>query len=123
MKVECGVMYVDEKNILMGLRSKIGKFPGYWEFPGGKCEKGETLEECLHREWKEELNLQISIQKRIYSWINDENIECHFFIGRVLDLENLKTNVHEKVICQQPEELYHLRLFEGDEKILELLKP
>ncbi len=121
MKIACGVMYVDEKKILMGLRNKTGKHPNYWEFPGGKCEKGETLEECLHREWKEELNLQISIKKRIYSYVNEECEECHFYIGRVLDLENLKTNVHEKVVCEEPEELYKLRLFEGDEKIIELL--
>ena len=65
MNVACGVMYDKAGNILMGLRKENGPNPNYWEFPGGKQEEGESLEECLHREWKEELNLQIDIQKKI----------------------------------------------------------
>ena len=121
MKVACGVMYVDDYRLLMGLRSEHGKHPNYWEFPGGKCENDETIEECLHREWKEELNLTISIERRIYSWVGEENIECYFYIGKVLDLENIKMNVHQDIIYGKPEELIKLRLFEGDENILELL--
>lgn len=121
MKVACGVMYVDDDRLLMGLRSEHGKHPNYWEFPGGKCENDETIEQCLRREWKEELNLTISIERRIYSWVGEENIECYFYIGKVLDLENVKMNVHQDIIYGKPEELIKLRLFEGDENILELL--
>ena len=57
--VACGIMFNEKKQILMGKRSTNGTFPGIWEFPGGKVEYGETVSECLSREWKEELNLSI----------------------------------------------------------------
>ncbi len=38
-----------------------GEFKGGWEFPGGKIEPGETSEEALVREIKEELNVEISV--------------------------------------------------------------
>ncbi|MFA9397625.1 MAG: (deoxy)nucleoside triphosphate pyrophosphohydrolase [Clostridiaceae bacterium] len=40
-----------------------GEFKGGWEFPGGKVEPNETLEQALCREIKEELDTQINIDK------------------------------------------------------------
>ena len=76
--VACGIMFDTEGNILMGLRDSRGPNPNYWEFPGGQIKHNETLEECLRREWAEELNLHISID-RFLCTTTYNNISCHFF--------------------------------------------
>lgn len=121
MKVACGVMYDRNGKILMGFRSEKYANPNYWEFPGGKCERGETLEECLHREWKEELNLTIEIDKLLHTSKVDF-VECYFFIGKIKDIENLQIKVHKYIGFYEVSELHNLRLFEGDEKIIDILK-
>ena len=44
-----------ENYILISNRKNSSQFSGFWEFPGGKVEKGESLSEALIRETKEEL--------------------------------------------------------------------
>lgn len=50
-----------EGQVLAAQRSREMAHPLLWEFPGGKKEPGETLEEALHREIREELGLDIQI--------------------------------------------------------------
>uniref|UniRef100_A0A6C0FC53 8-oxo-dGTP diphosphatase n=1 Tax=viral metagenome TaxID=1070528 RepID=A0A6C0FC53_9ZZZZ len=121
MKVACGIMFDNANKILMGLRSDKGQNPNFWEFPGGKCEANETLEDCLHREWMEELNLKIKIEKLLHV-SKSEDIECYFFIGKILDLGNLHVNVHQYVSFYDIEQLNQIRLFEDDRNIIPLLK-
>jgi len=44
---------------LISKRPEGGHLEGYWEFPGGKQEKGERIQQCLEREIEEELGLQV----------------------------------------------------------------
>lgn len=45
------------------MRRSSGAMQGYWEFPGGKREDGETMSECLVREIQEELDLTIHVDE------------------------------------------------------------
>jgi len=49
--------------LLISQRDAKSHLSGYWEFPGGKREAGESFEECLLREVREELNVKVKIQK------------------------------------------------------------
>jgi 8-oxo-dGTP diphosphatase len=49
-----------ENNILLCQRKKGGRYELKWEFPGGKLEQGEGVEECLIRELREELSIESS---------------------------------------------------------------
>jgi 8-oxo-dGTP diphosphatase len=56
-------------SVLLARRSSGENFAGFWEFPGGKVEDGETSEECLARELQEELGIQTIIgRKCAESW-------------------------------------------------------
>lgn len=67
-QVAVGIFY-RENQILLGQRApEEGRFAGYWEFPGGTVEKGESPEQALVREFKEELGVDLDqyrlIEKR-----------------------------------------------------------
>lgn len=118
--VACGIMFDTEGNILMGLRDSRGPNPNYWEFPGGQLEPDETLEECLIREWVEELNLHISIE-RFLCTTTYNNISCHFFVGKIEDIENLRIQVHQYIGFYNITDVLQLRLFDGDDKVIKML--
>ena len=51
-------------NTIFATEKGYGEFKGYWEFPGGKVEPGESLEEALRREIREELQVEINIEEK-----------------------------------------------------------
>ncbi len=51
---------------LLTTRPEGTHLAGYWEFPGGKCEAGETPEQALERELREELDVAATIAREIY---------------------------------------------------------
>ncbi len=54
---------IKKDNKILATQRGYGEFEGLWEFPGGKIEDGETKEEALVREIKEELNADIIVEK------------------------------------------------------------
>jgi A/G-specific adenine glycosylase len=59
-QVASGVLRQRDK-VLIGRRPQGGLLGGLWEFPGGRLEPGETPEECLRRELREELAIEVKV--------------------------------------------------------------
>ena len=82
--------------VLIAQRPHEGMLGGLWEFPGGKRETGESLEECLRREIREELKLEIevgepvAVVKHAYTHFR---ITLHAFECRVLSGKPQATGV------------------------------
>ena len=60
-----GVIWNQQGQILIDRRRPTGVLGGFWEFPGGKIETGETSEECIKREIWEELGIVIEVGKHL----------------------------------------------------------
>ena len=52
----------DDQGRIFATQRGYGDWKDYWEFPGGKVERGETLQQALEREIREELETQITIE-------------------------------------------------------------
>ena len=68
--VAAAIIWQDDM-ILITKRPEGTHLEGLWEFPGGKKEEGETLEECIAREIKEELGIQVKPEKLLLA-VNHE---------------------------------------------------
>lgn len=97
---------------------------GYWEFPGGKLERGETLEACLKRELAEELGLDAVISEYIgqstYDY-GDKHIRLHAFIVPVGTIE-LTLSDHDKSKWLTYDELNDVEWAPADVLIVHQLK-
>ena len=81
IEVGCAII---RKNgcLLIAQRNLHDSYGGYWEFPGGKREPGETFEACLAREVFEELGVRIRPEKRLCCHIHEvpgRKIALHFY--------------------------------------------
>ena len=108
MKVVCGILIWNDK-VLIGKRKLTNQHqPGKWEFPGGKIEEGETMDETIIREFKEELDIEI-YPFHEFRTLNDENIE---FTPMVVRLEGGKAKLleHEEIKFVDKKEFFKMDL-------------
>jgi len=64
-QVAAGVLFRQDGRVLVARRAKGDFLGGLWEFPGGKREPGETLRQCLARELREELGIEVEVMERL----------------------------------------------------------
>ena len=70
INVICAIIFFNNK-ILVAQRSEVMKLPLKWEFPGGKLEDGESEIDCVKREIKEEINIDIEVLAKLSNSIFD----------------------------------------------------
>lgn len=80
--VAAAVLIRPDGTFLLAQRPSDKAYAGYWEFPGGKIEAGETALQALYRELDEELGIAVT---RAYPWLNrvftypHATVHLHFF--------------------------------------------
>lgn len=121
-EVVCAVIIKDNL-VFCTKRDGKGECANKWEFPGGKIEPGETKEEALLREIKEELNSDIKINKFLTT-INHEyntfNLTMHVYICELIN-DNPVLMVHTECIWCEKKKLKTIDFAEADYKFLDLI--
>jgi 8-oxo-dGTP diphosphatase len=110
--------------LLITQRHAKAHLGGLWEFPGGKREAGETFEQCLIREIREELGVEISVGKLFEELTHDypeKSVHLKFFICELLSGEPQPLDCAAVKWIEQTE-LAHFEFPAADAQLLEKLK-
>ncbi|MGA2245207.1 MAG: 8-oxo-dGTP diphosphatase MutT [Verrucomicrobiota bacterium] len=86
IEVSAALIFRDGR-LLITQRQATSHLGGYWEFPGGKRESGETFEECLAREIREELGVEIAVGElfeEISHTYPEKSVRLKFFLCKLL---------------------------------------
>ncbi|HUZ07974.1 MAG TPA: 8-oxo-dGTP diphosphatase MutT [Candidatus Paceibacterota bacterium] len=89
IEVSAALIFRDGK-LLITQRNPSSHLGGLWEFPGGKREAGETFEQCLVREIREELGVEISVGEmfeEVSHAYPEKSVRLKFFICKLLSGE------------------------------------
>jgi 8-oxo-dGTP diphosphatase len=83
IRVAAGVLVRDGKVLVCRRPLEAAAHPGRWEFPGGKLEDGETFEQALVRELREELDVEASVGPElgrvVHRYAERDSVDLRFF--------------------------------------------
>ncbi len=109
-------------SFLMTRRLKGTHLAGTWEFPGGKCEEGESHEACLARELDEELAARCEIGEEIFTVehaYSERTVRLHF--RRASLLNEPSPQLRQEMRWVPRADLRSLELPEADKGLVDLL--
>lgn len=129
VEVVAGIIWKTQpKSFLVQERPPNAKlFPGYWEFPGGKVEPNESLENAMQRELEEELDIRITdfefwkTDFHYYS-TNDLSVNLNYFIIKQFSGEPKGLEGQKITWIQKDTNTQELNFLEADLEILKELK-
>jgi 8-oxo-dGTP diphosphatase len=109
--------------LLVCQRRQGQSFELMWEFPGGKQEPGETSQQALARELREELAIEARIGEQIYRTCHHypempEPLELLFFLATA-DLSRVQNLVFEQIQWREPYSLIELDFLPADRELID----
>ncbi len=121
--VVAAILENQKGQVLIAKRKKGKKLGGYWEFPGGKIEKGESPEKSLIRELKEEMNLEIEVGNFVgenIHYYDEVAIRLLAYKGKITG-GDIKLVDHEECAWVDLQDLREVELAPADVPFVEML--
>lgn len=122
---EIGLGLVFNKNgeLLIDKRLEGSSMGGMWEFPGGKKESDESIEETIQREIKEELGIHIQVLEKLLSFQHSYSHKKLHFIVHICKLKSGKPNplASQKLLWVDPAKLFDFPFPVANIKIISAL--
>ena len=122
-RIEVVAAIIRKGDAIFATQRGYGDFKDWWEFPGGKMEPGETPEEALVREIREELSADISIDKFLYTVDYDYpafHLTMHCYMCSLL-CEALHLNEHEAARWLKADEIHSVNWLPADDVLLPMI--
>lgn len=123
-RIEVVAAIIEHEGKIFATQRGYGEWKDWWEFPGGKIEPGESREEALVREIREELATEIKVGELLTTVEYDYpkfHLTMHCFLCSVVSGE-LSLLEHEDARWLSRDELDSVKWLPADEGIIELLK-
>ena len=122
-RIEVVAAIIRKGDTIFATQRGYGDFKDWWEFPGGKMEPGETPEEALVREIREELSTEISVDKFLYTVDYDYpafHLTMHCYMCSLL-CDALHLNEHEAAGWLKADEIHSENWLPADEDLLPMI--
>ena len=122
--IEVVAAIIRKEDKIFATQRGYGEWKDWWEFPGGKMEAGETPEEALVREIREELSTEISVDEFLCTVEYDYpafHLKMHCYLCSLIG-EALHLNEHEAARWLTKNELDSVKWLPADLGVIELLK-
>ena len=125
-RIEVVAAVIQHQNKILAVQRGTHKYPylaNKWEFPGGKMEAGESQEQTIRREIKEELSMEIQPIKHLLSHTHhypDFSIELHTWLCEPVG-EGMELNEHQACVWLEAKDLKELDWAEADVPVVEVL--